>query len=92
MLFVRRLIWDSWNVAHIARHQVAPDEVEAVCHGHFIHRQSYQGRLLLIGPTGAGRMLAVVIAPRGEDTYYVVTARPADRGERRQFEQEKGSE
>jgi CopG antitoxin of type II toxin-antitoxin system len=37
-------------------------------------------------------MLAVVIAPRGEDTYYVVTARPADRGERRRHEQEKGSE
>jgi hypothetical protein len=28
MLFVRRLIWDTWNIAHIARHDVIPEEVE----------------------------------------------------------------
>ena len=91
MLFIRDLIWDAWNIGHIARHQVTPEEVEEACHTDFIHRQSYQGRLLLIGPTRMGRMLAVVLAPRDEYTYYVVTARPADRAERRQYEQEKGS-
>ncbi len=33
MIVIRRLIWDSWNVAYIARHEVTSDEVEEVCHG-----------------------------------------------------------
>ena len=33
MIVVRRLTWDSWNVPHIARHGVVPQEVEEVCHG-----------------------------------------------------------
>jgi hypothetical protein len=43
MIVISRLIWDSWNVAHIARHEVVPDEVEEVCHGPFIIRQTYDG-------------------------------------------------
>jgi hypothetical protein len=31
MIHIRRLIWDDWNIAHIARHEVSPDEVEEVC-------------------------------------------------------------
>jgi hypothetical protein len=41
MIFIRRLVWDSWNVAHIARHEVTPDEVEEVCHGEHIASQTY---------------------------------------------------
>ena len=48
MIVIRRLIWDSWNVAHIARHEVTPDEVEEVCQGEYIVRQTYDERLLLI--------------------------------------------
>ena len=29
MISIHKLIWDSWNVAHSARHEVTPDEVEA---------------------------------------------------------------
>ncbi len=28
MIVIRRLIWNSWNIEHIARHDVTPDEVE----------------------------------------------------------------
>lgn len=49
MIFLRKLVWDSWNVAHIARHEVTPNEVEEVCHGEYIVRQTYDDRLLLIG-------------------------------------------
>jgi len=38
MIAIRRLRWDAWNIAHIARHAVAPEEVEQVCHGNFIIR------------------------------------------------------
>jgi hypothetical protein len=41
MLFVHRLIWDTWNSVHIARHDVIPDEVEEVCHGHPVTSQTY---------------------------------------------------
>lgn len=45
MLTIRRLIWDAWNVAHIARHHVIPEEVEEVCHGLPQTSQTYKGRI-----------------------------------------------
>ena len=89
MIFIRRLIWESWNVAHIARHEVVPDEVEEVCHGPFITRQTYDDRHLLIGPTLSGRMLVVILGPTAEaEVYYPVTARPASMKERRIYKNE----
>ena len=93
MIYVRHLSWDAWNVAHIARHAVVPEEVEQVCHGEFIVRPTYGGRLLIIGSTSEGRILAAVLdAEAGEGIYYVVTARPADRKERAIYRQEMGGE
>ncbi len=89
MIFVRRLVWDSWNVAHIARHEVTPDEVEEVCHGEYIVRQTYDDRLLLIGPTLSGRILVVILGPTEKvGIYYPVTARPASRKERGLYKNE----
>ena len=89
MLFVRRLIWDTWNVTHIARHQVNAEEVEEVGHGTPLVQQGYKGRVILIGPTLSGRMLAAVLAREGRGVYYPVTARPASRRERALYKQEK---
>jgi uncharacterized DUF497 family protein len=92
MLFVRRLIWDTWNIAHIARHDVIPEEVEEVCHGQPVTSQTYKGRLRVVGPTRSYRMLTVILAPTEEPgVYYPVTARPADRKERRNYEQQRGT-
>jgi uncharacterized DUF497 family protein len=92
MLFVRCLIWDTWNIAHIARHDVIPDEVEEVCHGQPMTSQTYNGRLRVVGPTRSRRMLTVILAPtEGPGVYYPVTARPADRKERRHYEQQRGT-
>ncbi len=77
-------------MAHIALHQVTPEEVEEICHGSPLVQQSYSERLVLIGPTLSGRMLAAVLAPEEEGVYYPVTARPASRRERTLYEQEKG--
>ncbi|MBI3734738.1 MAG: BrnT family toxin [Chloroflexi bacterium] len=92
MITIRRLVWDDWNVAHIARHQVVPAEVEQVCHGDHLVRETHHTRLMLIGPTRRGRMLVIILAPEADDQYYVVTARPADRRERRLYEQEQRGE
>jgi uncharacterized protein len=92
MVYVRRLIWNPGGVAHVARHQVTPDEVEEVCHGEHIVRQAYGGRIMLIGLTRANKMLSVILEPEGEDVYYPVTARSASRKEQRIYRNEKGGE
>lgn len=53
MLVVRRLVWDPWNVAHIACHEVTPEEVEEVCHGEPVvqegkHRRESKGACLFL--------------------------------------------
>jgi uncharacterized DUF497 family protein len=74
-------------VAHIARHQVTKEEVEAVCHSDFIVFDGTKGRLILIGPTKTSRVLAVILDPEPETgVYYPVTARPADRKERQRYQ------
>ena len=93
MIFVRRLIWDPWNVAHIARHQVTPEEVEQVCHGDPLVQVGKVGRTLAFGPTHSGRMLTVVLdSEPAEGFYYPVTARPASRRERAIYTLERGGE
>ena len=90
MIVIRRLIWDSWNITHIARHDVTPDEVEDVCHGEFMTSQTYKGRIRVVGPTSTGRMLAIILAPRERGAYYVVTAHNANAGEQQRYSELKG--
>ena len=90
MVVVRRLSWDPRNVAHIARHQVTPDEVEQVCRGRPVVLGRFGGRLILIGSTQGGRMLAAMLDPEGGDVYSPVTARPASRQERRYYQTQQG--
>jgi uncharacterized DUF497 family protein len=92
MVYIRRLRWDPGNIAHIARHQVSPEEVEQVCHSEHIRRSAYAGRIMVIGRTQAGRTLSVVLDPEGDDAYYVVTARPSSRKERRIYSSAGGGE
>ena len=92
MLTIRRLIWDSLNVAHIARHDVTPEEVEAVCHRDPLVQQGHTGRTVVVGPSSSGRMLEVVLDPEGSGVYYVVTAHPASRKDRALYAKEKGGE
>jgi hypothetical protein len=90
MLAVRRLVWDGFNVPHIARHSVTPDEVEEVCQGAYIVRQAYAGRIMLTGPTARLQMLAVILEPESDaGVYYPVMARPASRKERAMYDRER---
>ncbi len=89
MVRVEGLDWDDWNVAHIAKHAVSPAEVEEFCRGEHIVRQAHSGRLMLIGSTAGGRLLAIILAPEAGDDFYPVTARPADRRERTDYRTEK---
>jgi uncharacterized DUF497 family protein len=90
MIHIKELVWDDWNVAHIARHDVIPAEVEEVCQTRGLVLQGSKGRLVFIAPTDAGRMLALILdleSDADEGVYYPVTARPAARKERRLYQQ-----
>ena len=68
------LIWNDWNVSHIARHGVLPDEAEEVLRA---VQQPYpeicpKGKFLVWGQTRAGRYLQVVyIHPPDEEIDYL---------------------
>ena len=89
-----RLYWDDWNVEHIGKHRVLATEVEEVASGSPVFFDSYKNRLLMIGPTAAGRMLTVVIGevPHQPGDYYVFSARSCTRRELRSFDQMRGGE
>lgn len=75
MINVRKLIWDTWNISHIARHDVVPEEVEQVCHIDPVVQKGKKGRLLVFGPTAKQRMLVVILDSEQEKgVYYPVTA------------------
>lgn len=91
MLVIKRLIWDKVNVTHIAHHNVTPKEVVEVCFGIPVVQKGHNGRLLVFGLTKRDRMITIVIEPKYEEgAYYVVTARPTAKKERRIYQQEKG--
>ena len=86
------LDWDDWNRDHITKHAVTPDEVEEAVSSRAVYRASYKNRIAVTGVTQAGRMLTVVIgeSPRQAHRYYVFSARPASRSERRDYDQQLG--
>lgn len=86
MITIRSLVWDAWNIAHIARHDVSPGEVEDACRTKPYIVTGKKGRYMLIGPTKTGRFLAIILDPEPEqDVYYPVTARTADEKERMMY-------
>jgi len=90
---IDRLIWDPWNVAHIAEHQVTPEEVEEICQADPLVEAGHTGRILVIGLNKAGRLLTAVLDPEPEQgVYYVVSARAAARKERVLYRAQRGGE
>lgn len=83
MIKIKQLVWDEWNVEHIRRHKVSAEEVEEVCRRPTKTLKTYRERLIVLGKTKKGRLLTVVLAPKGKNKYYVVTTRDTSRKERR---------
>jgi uncharacterized DUF497 family protein len=85
MIYVQELLWNDWNIEHIARHNVSPHEVEEVCYFNPFVTRARNKTLRSIGQTYSGRFLVIFLAPRGKGSYFVVTAREATEAERRSF-------
>jgi len=73
--------WDDWNIAHIAQHNVEPDEVEEVFVNFHIIRKSHQGKKIAYGQTLDGRYLFVVFVYR-DSRMYTITARDMTKREK----------
>ena len=55
--------WDDGNVEHLARHGIAPDEVEELFEGPVVRRRGGMdapARFRVLGRTAAGRYLAII--------------------------------
>jgi hypothetical protein len=85
MVEIRRLIWDPLNVEHIGRHRVSPREVEEVCHVDPLVQQCKLGRIAIVGPTAAGRVLVAILDPLAREGRRIHMAHNgrADRSESR---------
>jgi uncharacterized protein len=87
--------WDHANLAHIARHKIAPAEAEHVLRNDplDLEVQDVDGeqRFTQVGETRAGRILLVVVTVRGS-SLRVVTAWDAPSAIKRSYLQQKGSE
>lgn len=81
------MLWSSRSVAHIARHELTPEEVDDVLFNPPLdaRRGKREGTYLVFGRSRSGLRLLVVIAPRPRNTWYVVTARDVDKAERRRM-------
>jgi len=83
MIKIEELIWDDWNIGHIAKHGVNIVEVEETCGQPIKAFKSYQNRLIILGKTNNQRLLTIILVKQEKRIYYVVTARDMSRKERR---------
>ncbi len=79
--------WNEWNIEHIARHAVMPEEAEHVLN---YARRPYpqglgQGKFLAVGRTAQGRYVQVVYVFDPTDVVFVIHARPLGDQEKRRF-------
>ncbi len=77
--------WDEYDLDHIARHGIDPDEAEdAVLDPGRVTFPARRGRVGYIGMTEVGRVL-VVILDRKKNLWRVVTARDAGPNEKKSY-------
>jgi len=82
-VIVETLIIEEDRPDHIAKHNIIIDEVLEVLTGDYVYIAGRENRWLIIGKTAKKVFLTIVIGEREEEnTYGLITARPARREER----------
>lgn len=84
-MIIRKLVWDEWNIDHIAKHNVEPEEVEEACKSKNLFNKWKNKTYRVIGQTEDGRYLTIFLAPRIGQSYYPVTARDSTEKEKKAF-------
>jgi uncharacterized DUF497 family protein len=83
-VIVDTLIIEEDRPEHIAKHNIITDEVLEVLTGDYVYIAGREHRWLIIGKTVRKVFLTIVLGERPEEnTYGLITARPARRKERR---------
>lgn len=86
---IQAIEWDHVNEAHmLAAHGVSRTDVEAVCYGdpaNLLVEDAHSGRYRVIGPRQDGKLLVVILSPKGAGSFYPVTAKPPKRQELRRY-------
>ena len=87
-MIIRKLIWDDWNITHLARHAITKDEVGEVCLSERnVVTRADRRKIRVIGHAWSGKYVTVFLASRDRDSYYVVTARASTNKEKRFYRQ-----
>jgi uncharacterized DUF497 family protein len=82
-VIVDTLIIEEDRPAHIAKHNIIIDEVLEVLTADYVYIAGRENRWLIIGKTARKVFLTIVLGERTEEnTYGLITARPARRDER----------
>lgn len=78
-----KLVWDDWNRGHIRKHNVLVREVNEAFKSKETIKQSYLGRLVVVGKTKKNRLLTVVLSFEKQKDAYVVSVRDSSKKERK---------
>lgn len=86
---ISEFLWAEDRVAHIARHNVEPEEFEEVCFGDaLVLRSKSEGKnpvYYVLGQTEAGRHLFCVVVAFPDGKGYPVTAREMTASEKQRY-------
>lgn len=85
--------WDDENIEHLARHSIAPDEVEELFEGPVLRRRGgtdAPDRFRVLGRTATGRFLAVVYQLKAGNVVRAFTGWDMSPAERRYYERQVG--
>jgi len=77
--------WDEDNITHIAKHQLAPEEVEEVFRHDFRVYKGRRGRYMAYGRSLEGRYLFIVFEHLSRGRIRVITAREMSGKEKKRF-------
>lgn len=77
--------WDENNIAHVAYHQVSPDEVEEACYENPLVMKGRQNRYLVYSQSEAGRYLLIVLHYLGKGFMRPITARDMTLSEKKLY-------
>lgn len=88
-MHIAGLEWNEWNIEHIAKHSVTPQEVEEACYNQAVCRRTKDGLYIVYGQTDAGRYLFMVVRYKSEGVVYVITARTMNKNEEKYYRKER---
>ena len=79
--------WNDWNLDHIAKHGVSPEEAEGVCRNArrpFPLRREDE-KWLVCGRGSGGRFLQVIYLHDDDGTIYIIHSRPLTDREKQRY-------